>query len=223
MPRPPEVAAALLGLLVASPLLAAVAIAVRLSSPGPILFRQIRVGQGGRPFELWKFRTMRTDTHGPGITASGDSRVTFIGNLLRKTKLDELPELWNVVRGDMALVGPRPEVPRYVDPADPLWQEVLRARPGVTDPVTAHLRSEEALIARVAGDREAFYLRTLQPYKLLQSAAYLRTRTAWSDLRVLARTALAIASPGRTRPPSLDEIEQRVAEHRTRPGGDRGG
>lgn len=214
LPRPVEVAAALVGLAVTAPLLAVIALAVRLSSPGPVLFRQVRVGQHGRPFELCKFRTMRAGARGPGVTARDDARVTAIGRILRRTKLDELPELWNVVRGDMALVGPRPEVPVYVDPADPLWQEVLRARPGLTDPVSVRLRSEEEVIAQVTGDREAFYLRTLQPYKLRQSAAYLRERTPWRDLQILARTALAIVRPGQARPPTLEEIERCVAEHR---------
>ncbi len=117
-------------LVVVAPLFAALALGVRLSSAGPVLFRQERVGQGGRPFTMLKFRSMRVNGRGPQITATGDDRVTGFGRFLRRTKLDELPELWNVVRGDMALVGPRPEVPCYVDLDDPAWAEVLRCRPG---------------------------------------------------------------------------------------------
>lgn len=211
IPQPVEAAAALVGLVVASPVLAAVAAAIALGSPGPILFRQERVGRGGRPFVLTKFRTMVTGNVGIAVTAQGDPRITPIGRLLRATKLDELPELWNVVRGEMALVGPRPEVPRYVDLDDPLWQEVLRARPGLTDPITLELRDEEHVMAAVDGDREAFYLRVLQRYKLLGSAAYLRERTWWSDVRVLVGTVLAVLGPGRKPPPTVESITARVA------------
>jgi lipopolysaccharide/colanic/teichoic acid biosynthesis glycosyltransferase len=186
--------------------LAASAAAVALSSRGPVLFRQKRMGQGGREFVLVKFRTMRATGGGPKVTAGGDARITTVGRFLRKTKLDELPELWNVVTGDMALVGPRPEVPDYVDLDDPLWCEVLSARPGLTDPTTIALRNEEEVLSAVAEDREAFYLTTLQRYKLMTSAAYLRGRTWTSDLQVLVKTALAIALGARVVPPSIEEI-----------------
>ena len=132
-----DVAASAAGVVAAAPLLVATAALVKLSSPGPVIFRQQRVGKGGKPFELWKFRTMRPATGGPLVTAGGDSRITPIGRLLRKSKLDELPELLNVLKGDLSLVGPRPEVPRYVA----LYPERERTflqqiRPGITDPAT---------------------------------------------------------------------------------------
>jgi len=130
------------------------------------------------------------------VTARGDDRVTSVGRFLRRTKLDELPELWNVLKGDMALVGPRPEVPELVDLTDPLWVEVLRARPGLTDPVTVGLRNEELLMAGVEGDRERYYREVLQPKKLRGYAAYLRNRNWRSDLRVIGATAVAILRPG---------------------------
>lgn len=163
------------------------------------------MGRGGRPFELIKLRSMRVENKGAEVTAQGDARITRVGRLLRKTKLDELPELWNVARGELSLVGPRPEVPKYVDLGDPLWQEVLEARPGITDPVTLRLRNEEALLGRQK-DPEGFYTAVLQPYKLRGYVAYLERRSAWSDLRVLWHTLLTVLTPSRTPPPSIDEL-----------------
>ena len=203
LPRWIEAPLALLGLLAASPVLLLAAWAIKLSSPGPVFFRQERMGQGGRPFTLLKLRSMRQDGQaGPQVTARGDSRVTGVGRVLRKLKIDELPGLWNVVRGEMALVGPRPEVPRYVDLADPRWQAVLSARPGMTDPVTLSLRNEEELLAPVE-DREAFYRERLLPYKLAGYQEYLARRTPWRDVQVLLATTLGVLWPGRHPPPKL--------------------
>ncbi len=192
LPRWFEVPAAALGLLLLSPLLLMIAVAVRLSSRGPILFRQERVGRGGRPFVMLKFRSMRMHAGGAQITRSGDPRITAVGRLLRKTKLDELPELWNVLRGDMSLVGPRPEVPRFVDLGDPSWQTVLAVRPGLTDPVTLSLRNEEELLAKASGDPEEYYRNVLQPRKLRGYAVYLHGRSWWTDVKVLAKTMVAV-------------------------------
>lgn len=209
MTRPVEILVALAGLIVFGPLLLLIAVAVALSSPGGVFFRQTRIGRGGVPFSLVKFRSMRRDAGGPLVTAGGDPRVTPIGRLLRKMKLDELPELWNVLVGEMSFVGPRPEVPRYVDLDDLLWQRVLEARPGLTDPVTLRLRNEEELLAGVEGDRLRYYEEVLQPFKLRGYAEYLDRRTAWSDLAILAQTVLVIMRPGTVRPPSREEIEGR--------------
>ena len=205
LPRWFEVLAALLGLVLVSPLMVVCALGVKLSSPGPVIFRQKRVGQGGRPFFLLKFRSMRVGERGPQVTRSGDARVTRFGRWLRKLKLDELPELWNVVRGDMALVGPRPEVPEYVNLQDPLWQEVLVARPGITDPVTLRLRNEEELLAQ-ASDSERFYLEVLQRYKLKGYLDYLRCRTWWSDVGVLGKSVWAVLFSVSAPPPDLQDI-----------------
>lgn len=180
------------GLLLASPVVALAMLAVVLTSRGPALFRQTRVGRGGEPFALLKIRSMRRVPGGAQITASGDRRVTPVGRLLRRFKLDELPQLWNVVRGDMSLVGPRPEVPRYVDEDDPLWRTVLASRPGLTDPVTLALRDEEAILAAAPGPPEDFYRDVLLPYKLRGYADYESSRTPWSDLGILVQTLLAI-------------------------------
>jgi lipopolysaccharide/colanic/teichoic acid biosynthesis glycosyltransferase len=195
--RSVDLVAAAAGLLCALPVLLLAAIGNAVSSPGPVLFHQIRVGRGGRTFTLYKFRSMRAGWEGPPLTASGDTRLTAVGTFLRKFKLDELPQLWNVLRGDMSLVGPRPEVPYFVDPGDTRWQEVLAVRPGLTDPVTLALRDEERLLARVSGDREKFYRTNLQPLKLHGYIAYLRRRTLWGDIKVLFDTAAAVAAPRR--------------------------
>ena len=132
--------------------------------------------------------------------------MTQIGRLLRRTKIDELPELWNIVAGHMSFVGPRPEVPRYVDLDDSRWAAVLRARPGLTDPVTLRLRNEEELLAGIPGDREAFYRSRLQPYKLRGYVSYLETRDWRSDLRVLWETARAVLRPQSAPPPTMADI-----------------
>lgn len=195
---------ALVGLSVAAPVIALAALGTVLTSGLPVFFRQPRVGRYGRPFTLIKLRSMRASSPGPKVTARGDARVTPYGRLLRRTKLDELPELWNVLVGEMSFVGPRPEVPELVNSADPLWQEVLAARPGLTDPVTIRLRDEEALMAGVVGDREVYYRETLQPLKLRGYCEYLRRRTWGSDLKVIWDTILVILWP--SRPQSTDPV-----------------
>lgn len=205
LPRAVEAAFACVGLAVASPVFLLAAGLVAATSPGPVLFRQTRVGLGGRPFTLLKLRTMRLAPEGSQLTVSGDSRVTPVGRWLRRFKLDELPQLWNVARGDMSLVGPRPEVPRYVGDS-PLWQQVLSARPGLTDPVTLRLRDEEALLSGVQ-DVEGFYRERLLPWKLRGYRDYLERRSWVSDLGVLGATALAVLRLRRPVPPSLAEIE----------------
>lgn len=206
LPRAADCLGAGLGLLVLWPVLLACALAVRLSSPGPILFRQARVGRGGRLFTLLKFRSMRLGETGPSITASGDPRVTRVGRVLRASKLDELPEMWNVLRGEMAIVGPRPEVPAYVDLEDPRWRAVLAARPGITDPVTVRLRGEEQILAGIGGDKEGFYRTALVGYKLDGYRRYLRERTWKRDLGVIYDTAWAVVAPRRVPAASADEI-----------------
>lgn len=206
IPRIVEAGLALIGLVFASPLLFPAGILIVLTSPGPALFRQVRIGRNGRRFVLYKLRTMRSTHAGPQVTASDDARQTRVGRILRKTKLDEIPALWNVVTGDLSLVGPRPEVPRYVDMENPLWREVLSARPGITDPVTLRLRNEEALLAQVPGAREDYYLQILLPFKLRGYADYLRKRTCWSDLVVLGKTMTATVFPGTAPLPTDAEI-----------------
>ncbi|REJ73516.1 MAG: sugar transferase [Acidobacteria bacterium] len=220
LPRGLEAALATLALLALSPLAVVLAACVKASSRGPVLFRQTRVGRHGRTFVLLKLRTMRSNEPGstsvpaPQVTAAGDRRITGFGRLLRATKLDELPQLWHVARGEMSLVGPRPEVPAYVDLDEPLWRRVLAARPGLTDPTTLRLRDEEILLARSAEklgrDPATVYRERLLPLKLQLSARYLEKRSAGSDLRVLLGTLASIVR--RPRVPELEELELEVRE-----------
>jgi lipopolysaccharide/colanic/teichoic acid biosynthesis glycosyltransferase len=183
-------------LVVLSPVLAVVGLAVRLDSRGPAFFRQERVGLEGRPFRIHKFRTMRVDHDGATVSGTGDPRVTRVGRFLRRTKLDELPQLIDVVRGDMSLVGPRPELAAYVA----LWPEadrrvILSVRPGVTDPASIRWRHESDELARVP-DPERHYVETILPRKAEMYVAYVRSRSLVGDLRVLGETARVVASRG---------------------------
>jgi len=191
IPRWLDVGIALVGLIIAAPVIAVLSLGIVMTSGLPVFFRQKRVGRDGRMFNLVKLRTMKPSLDGPQITRKGDERITQLGRFLRQTKLDELPPLWNVLRGDMALVGPRPEVPRYVQLNDPLWQTILKVRPGLTDPVTLRLRNEEDLLAHVE-DSETYYLNELQPAKLKGYIEYLHRRNCRSDLGLLYRTFAAI-------------------------------
>ncbi|GIU78059.1 MAG: glycosyl transferase [Bryobacteraceae bacterium] len=190
MPNWLERVLAAAGLVVLSPVMAVLAAAVRLDSGPPVLFRHRRVGQGGRTFELLKFRSMVVNHGGPSLTRKGEARITRVGAWLRRWKLDELPQLINVVRGEMSLVGPRPEVPEYVDLADPQWRRVLEARPGITDPASLAFRNEEELLSAVENVEE-YYRAVILPRKLALSAAYLERRTFVSDLEMLFRTVAA--------------------------------
>jgi len=205
LPRWIEVVLCLSVLVLCAPVLVVVAAAVAATSPGPVLFRHRRIGRNGRPFAMLKFRTMRAGAGGPGVTSKGDARITTVGRLLRKTKLDEVPELWNVIRGDMSLVGPRPEAVEYVTPS-PLWSEVLQVRPGITDPMTLRLRNEEELLAAAGCDYESFYRNQLLPYKLRGYRDYITGRTWKRDVTVLWLTLLAIVFPGRVPAPTPGDI-----------------
>jgi lipopolysaccharide/colanic/teichoic acid biosynthesis glycosyltransferase len=179
------VALALLALL--APVMLLLAFLVRLSSPGPVFFRQQRVGCAGRLFWIYKFRTMRVNWGGPQVTGRADPRITPIGAWLRCWKLDELPQLLNVAKGEMALVGPRPEVPRYVEQYTAEQQQVLSVPPGITGLTQLHYRDEEELL-RDAADPEALYLKEILPAKLAIDLEYLGRRGAWTDLRLILRT-----------------------------------
>ena len=148
--RAMDVLASILGLVAVSPILAVAALAVRLTSAGPVLFRQLRLGQHGRPFEILKFRSMSTGLAGPSVTSGGDARVTAVGRVLRRTKIDELPQLWNVLVGDMSLVGPRPELKEFVELFEADYARILSVRPGITDYAAVEYRDEEAVLAASA-------------------------------------------------------------------------
>jgi lipopolysaccharide/colanic/teichoic acid biosynthesis glycosyltransferase len=195
-----DVSVSVLALILLSPVILAIGLAIRLDSPGPVLYRARRVGQDGRPFTLYKFRSMFVDAaeRGPRLTRKFDPRVTRVGRVLRRAKLDELPQLFNTVNGDMSLVGPRPEDPDYVMSYSPDQLEVLRVRPGLTSPATiAHIHEEDLL---AGPDWEKTYRENILPRKLRIELQYLSERTVFKDIGILARTAHALFfRPGRRR------------------------
>lgn len=193
-----DLTASAAGLVILSPILAVVAGLVAATSPGPVLYRQERVGRHGRPFRIYKFRTMRTDAEAAGgqLTVGADPRITTLGRWLRAAKLDELPQLLNVVKGDMALVGPRPEVPRYVAMYTPRQRRVLSVRPGITDPASIAYRDEGRVLA-AAEDPERAYVETIMPHKLELNLAYLKRRSLARDVSVILLTFVRVAGIGR--------------------------
>lgn len=191
MKRTLDVVVSAIVLLVGIPFFALVAIAVMLESGRPVLYAQWRVGRNLKPFRLYKFRSMRNGSTGPSITVSGDGRITRIGRVLRNTKLDEFPQFWNVLLGDMSLVGPRPEVPAYVDLYRERYQRVLTVQPGITDLASIQFRHEERLLAECA-DPVREYARTILPAKLDLAEEYVRRRSLRLDAEILWRTLQAV-------------------------------
>ncbi|MBL8645210.1 MAG: sugar transferase [Rhodospirillaceae bacterium] len=182
--------ASLAGLAVLAPVFIAVAIAIKLSSPGPVFFRQVRIGRRGKPFRIFKFRTMTGEepTAGPILTIGANPRVTPVGEVLRLSKIDELPQLINVVLGHMSLVGPRPEVPKYVEKWTPAQREaVLAVRPGLTGPASVKFRNQEEILARYANPEQAYETIVMQE-KLAINAAYIKQATFMSDLKLIFQT-----------------------------------
>ncbi|QNP50600.1 sugar transferase [Diaphorobacter aerolatus] len=183
-------------LLLCSPVLLACAVAVKASSPGPVLFRQDRVGLGGKRFRIRKFRTMHvTDGAGPQVTAAGDARITAVGRVLRRSKLDELPQLIDVLVGNMSLVGPRPEVPRYIAQyPEEVRAKILSVRPGITDNAAIAFRDEERMLA-ASSDVERTYVEQIMPIKQRYYLDYVAHRSVAGDLAIIGRTVWAIAGP----------------------------
>ena len=181
------------GLCIGAPLWALIGIAVKLSSRGPIFYRATRVGKDGALFTMYKFRTMREQPSGggPRITSGGDPRVTKVGRALRASKLDEAPQLWDVLIGHMSLVGPRPEDPHYVAMYDERQRRVLSVRPGITGPTAVAFRHEETLLAG-SGDPESTYVTEVLPQKLELDLRYVETRSFRGDLAILIRTLAAV-------------------------------
>ncbi len=188
--RPLDVAASALGLLLLAPLFAVVSLWVKIDSPGPVFYRARRVGKDGREFDALKFRSMRigSDRAGPGITVSGDPRVTRSGRVIRRWKIDELPQLINVLVGDMGLVGPRPEDPRYVAGYSEEQRELLQVRPGITSPASVHFRREEEVLSGPEWERT--YVERVLPEKLALDRKYVQNRTLAGDVRIVLRTLL---------------------------------
>lgn len=213
MKRAFDVALATSALAVSGPLLLVLAAAVKLDSKGPAVFAQTRIGRARRPFRMYKLRTMKATSaaDAPQITASRDPRITRVGNLLRKAKLDELPQLINVLCGDMSIVGPRPEVPRYIERYRAEWLPLLCVRPGLTDMASLTFRDEERLLA-MAHDRERAYVEVVMPMKLEVALADLGQQSLAHDVGILLRTALAVARPRQFEDdPVMREAMRRIA------------
>ena len=183
-----DVIGALFALIVLAPLFVLATLLVLLTDGRPILFRHRRVGKHGEPFLILKFRTMRTDSGGLALTTSNDDRVTKVGAWLRRLKIDELPQLVNVLRGEMSMIGPRPEAPEYVEFGDRRWRKVLAVRPGITDLATLAFRNEEEILGP-ASDPEAYYRSVILPEKLRLNISYQQSRTISRDFKLLWMTA----------------------------------
>jgi lipopolysaccharide/colanic/teichoic acid biosynthesis glycosyltransferase len=188
-----DVVASLAALIVLSPFISVIAALIRLTSAGKVFYRGERVGRGGVPFHILKFRTMRTSVGGPAITRGGDDRVTPLGRILRRFKIDELPQFVNVLRGEMSIVGPRPEAAEYVRLYTEEERRVLTVRPGVTSPASLRYRNEESLLA--GDDWHERYVSEIMRDKLRDDLSYIDTRTFLGDLRLIARTCAALFRP----------------------------
>lgn len=188
-PRSLDMALATLGLVLGSPLLLLIALAIKLGDGGPVFFRQDRVGKDGETFQILKFRTMVTGAErGGGLTVGDrDPRITTVGAWLRRAKLDELPQLWNVLRGDMKFVGPRPELPEYVSLYNEIQRVVLSVPPGITDPASIAFRDESRLL-ELSHDPQRAYVEDILPRKLAMNVDYLLARNLRTDLGIIGET-----------------------------------
>jgi lipopolysaccharide/colanic/teichoic acid biosynthesis glycosyltransferase len=177
-----------------APVLIIVGCAILIEDGGPVLFRQKRIGKAGQTFDLVKFRSMRKQASGSSLTASGDTRVTNVGRVIRQYKIDELPQLWNVIRGELNFIGPRPEVPQFIEMANPLWRATLELRPGITGLASLIYRDEEKLLAAVR-EPEQYYRHIILPDKLRLNIEYSKHRSRRSDLQLIWLTLRASILP----------------------------
>jgi lipopolysaccharide/colanic/teichoic acid biosynthesis glycosyltransferase len=191
-----DITVSLAALVVMLPVTLLIALLVLALSGRPVLYRTERIGRDGKPFQLLKFRSMTAQAGGPAITGRADPRVTPVGRMLRRAKLDELPQLLNVLRGEMSLVGPRPEDPRFVALYTPEEREVLTVRPGMTSPAAIRYRHEERMLDAAGELREAVYVNEFMRPKLALDLEYVRRRSLGLDLLVLCRTVVAVLSAG---------------------------
>jgi lipopolysaccharide/colanic/teichoic acid biosynthesis glycosyltransferase len=170
---------------------------IKLDSSGPVHYKALRVGKNGRLFKLFKFRTMKVNSSnsGPAITQKSDPRITRVGKVLREIKVDEIPQLWNVIRGDMSLVGPRPEDPRYVEKYDEEQRKVLLVKPGLSSPASIEYRHEEKLLSTQAENLEDYYIRQVMPKKLKIDLDYVENQSLIRDVAICFKTAYTILKP----------------------------
>ena len=199
MKRTFDILLAAMGLVLFSPLLLLAALWIKADSHGPIFFRQERIGRGFRPFRIYKFRTMveNAPSTGSPITYGNDSRITRAGRILRKTKLDELPQLINVLKGEMTFVGPRPEVPQFVQMFRQDYEEILKVRPGITDLASLKYRNEAEILGRAADPRQEYIARVL-PDKINLGKQYVRSSSLGFDLRLIFKTVFRLIAAGRS-------------------------
>lgn len=186
-----DIVGAIFGIVISSPILIFVAILVKCTSSGPVFFRQERIGLDGKPFVIYKFRTMRKENAGLKITTSGDNRITSVGRILRKTKVDELPQLFNVLKGDMSFVGPRPEVQEYTDLYTKEQRQVFLVRPGITGVASIRYRNENEILAASA-DPNQTYIEKIMPEKLELDLSYISKASVCYDIRLIFETFAAV-------------------------------
>jgi len=196
MKRLLDMVAAGAGLLLLAPLFGIVAACIKLDSRGPVFFKQQRIGKGFRPFQIYKFRTMRNESDAAlPLTVGADARITRVGGFLRRSKIDELPQLFNILKGDMTLVGPRPEVPRYVEAFRRDYEEILTVRPGLTDLASLKYRDEAAVLGR-SDDPEEEYVQRVLPDKIRLSKEYIRRSSVPFDIRLIFKTLQKVIFSG---------------------------
>lgn len=193
----------ILGVLILLPLIIVVSILIKFTSKGAVLFKQVRVTKDGKLFKIYKFRTMRENSEGnKQITVGNDSRITSIGHILRKTKLDELPQLFNVIKGEMSLVGPRPEVPRYVELYTEEQRKILSVPAGITDYASIYFSNESELLGK-AEDPEKYYIEKIMPHKIDLNMKYINNMGILTDIKIIMLTILKIAGFVKMNPEEL--------------------
>jgi lipopolysaccharide/colanic/teichoic acid biosynthesis glycosyltransferase len=192
-----DVLSSAMGLVVLAPVLAAVALAIKMESQGPVFYRGVRAGRHGKPFRIFKFRTMvmNAEALGSASTAEDDQRITRVGRILRKVKLDELPQLLNVLRGEMSLVGPRPQVMWAVEQYTAEQRAILKVRPGITDPASVRFRNESEIL-RGSADPDKDYFEKIHPEKMRLSIEYVREQSFLLDCKILLQTMMVVVVPG---------------------------
>lgn len=198
-----DIVASFCGIVILFPLIVIVSILIKLTSKGPVLFKQVRVTKNGRLFKIYKFRTMRENREGnKQITVGNDSRITGVGHILRKTKLDELPQLFNVLKGEMSLVGPRPEVPKYVELYTEEQREILKVSAGITDYASIYFSNESELLGE-AENPEEFYIKKIMPYKIELNKKYIKEIGIVTDIKLIILTILKILGLVKLEPKEL--------------------
>ena len=198
-----DIVASFCGIVILFPLIVIVSILIKLTSKGPVLFKQVRVTKNGRLFKIYKFRTMRENSEGnKQITVGNDSRITGVGHILRKTKLDELPQLFNVLKGEMSLVGPRPEVPKYVELYTEEQREILKVSAGITDYASIYFSNESELLGE-AENPEEFYIKKIMPYKIELNKKYIKEIGIVTDIKLIILTILKILGLVKLEPKEL--------------------